>query len=33
VQKFLDRDGRVRAKPSVNDKLTFALPEERGSAA
>ena len=33
IQKFLDRDGRVRARPSNKDRLTFALPEESGSAA
>lgn len=33
VHKFLSRDGRVRKQPSDRDKLTFFLPEERGSTA
>lgn len=32
VEKFLARDGRVRKTPANTDKLTFLLPEERGSA-
>lgn len=31
ISKFLNRDSRVRAKPSAKDKLTFPLPEERAA--